>query len=172
MPGMAWHGLADEARTGMTLPVWAGLGATRHGLARQTRHGISRGTLLRGAPFFFENSSSMWRIFGLTLAPMFTTLHIPPPTPPEVSREEMAHARVVALKRELDLLNGEMLRFKTANKIRTDKFSRLLGVESPSIGGREVLRREWQTLLNRRDALVSAWHQSLHEWAQAKELKK
>jgi hypothetical protein len=86
-----------------------------------------------------------------------------------VDRVEETQRRVRQLKAELDSLDSEMLAFKTKNKIRTDRFGRLLGVECATLNGRASIETQWRVLLRRRDSLVSAWHKSLHEWAAAKQ---
>jgi len=92
-----------------------------------------------------------------------------PTIAPPIDRVQETQRRVRALKNELDLLDAEMLKFKTENRITTDRFSRLLGVNCNEITGRAAIEREWRVLLRRRDALVSAWHRALFEWSQAKE---
>lgn len=89
----------------------------------------------------------------------------------EPDREAEAHAVVVELKAQLAELDAEMLHFKSKFKIRTDRFSRLLGCESGMSGYAEI-EREWRTLLHKRDSLVTQWHAALFRWAEAKELAK
>lgn len=89
-----------------------------------------------------------------------------------VDREAEAHAEVVALKAKLAELDAEMLRFKSTFKVRTDKFGRLLGCESPGLGGFTEIEREWRTLLHKRDSLIPQWYSALHRWANEKEMAK
>jgi len=88
--------------------------------------------------------------------------------PEPVDREAEARARVQALKPQLAELDDEMLAFKSKFKVRTDRFSRLLGVECPGIDGYPVVETQWRTLLKKRDALVAQWHQALKAWSEAK----
>ncbi len=91
------------------------------------------------------------------------------PAPPiavePIDYKAAALERVKALKVKLDALDSEMLHFKTLHRIRTDRFSRLLSVESPGIAGFEPIAVEWRVLLKRRDSLVSQWHEALHTWS-------
>jgi hypothetical protein len=88
---------------------------------------------------------------------------------PPIDRVTETQLRVSELKKQLDELNGMMLAFKTKNKITTDRYSRLLGVNCSDIGGREKIECEWRVLLRKRDGLVDAWHKALFAWAAAKE---
>jgi hypothetical protein len=96
------------------------------------------------------------------------------PVEPEsvVDREAEAHQVVVELKMKLAALDADMLAFKSLHKIRTDRFSRLLGVESTTIGGFAEIEREWRILVRRRDSLISQWHAALYRWAELKEAAK
>jgi len=89
-----------------------------------------------------------------------------------IDRLKETHARVVEVKALLDALDNEMRVFKSLHKIRTDRFSRLLGVESPGIGGFAAIDAQWRELLRRRDRLVSAWHEALRIWSEVKETAK
>ena len=95
------------------------------------------------------------------------TLDEPAPTDPEAE----CLARVRTSKAVLDEINSEMREFKSRYKIRTDSFGRLLGVESPTLGGRAAIETQWRALLARRDKAVAEWHSALHEWADAKARK-
>jgi hypothetical protein len=88
---------------------------------------------------------------------------------PAPDREAECHARVREVKAELDRIDGTILSFKSTNRIKTDKFGRLLGCESATLNGREKIETEWRALLNRRDKIVERWHESLHQWAAVKE---
>jgi hypothetical protein len=92
---------------------------------------------------------------------------VPPPVIP-ADRVAEALKEVQEAKRQLDAINATMLRFKTKNAIRTDRFGRLLGVECVGIGGRAPIEREWRLLLGSRDAAVDRWDRALREWSQAK----
>jgi hypothetical protein len=88
---------------------------------------------------------------------------------PAVDYEAIAHERVRELKTKLDELDREMLHFKTKNRIRTDKFGRLLGVECAEITGYGAVSTQWRILLKRRDGLVTQWHEALKTWCETKE---
>ena len=96
----------------------------------------------------------------------FPASKTPLPIEPEpIDYKAAALERVKALKLKLDSLDGEMLAFKSQHKIRTDRFGRLLSVESAGIAGFEPIAVEWRVLLKRRDSLVSQWHEALHTWS-------
>jgi len=92
----------------------------------------------------------------------------PGPIAVAVNHVEETQSRVRELKNSLDALDAEMLAFKNKNRITTDRFSRLLGVNCSEMGGRAAVEREWRCLLRRRDSLASQWHAALHEWASMK----
>lgn len=79
-----------------------------------------------------------------------------------------AQDRVRELKVLLAALDAEMLAFKTKFTIRSDRFGRLLGIQSPSLTGRAAIENEWRALLCRRDRIVADWHQALHVWSELK----
>jgi hypothetical protein len=87
---------------------------------------------------------------------------------PVVDRVAEAQARVTELKSELSLLDAEMLAFKTKNRVTTDWFGRLLGVQCAAMNGRAAIEKQWRALLKRRDGLVSAWHKALFKWSEVK----
>jgi hypothetical protein len=87
---------------------------------------------------------------------------------PVIDHYEVAQERVSALKRQLDSLDSEMLAFKNKFTIRSDRYGRLLSIQSPSLSGRDAIEAEWRALLCRRDRIVADWHQALHEWSELK----
>jgi hypothetical protein len=89
------------------------------------------------------------------------------PEPP-VDREAAALAIVRELKSDLDALNSEMLRFKTENHVKTDRFGRLLAIQCATLTGRPVIEKAWRELLHRRDKIVAQWHAALREWSEVK----
>ena len=89
--------------------------------------------------------------------------------PVVVDRVEVAQTRVRQLKAQLDELDAAMLKFKTENRVTTDRYGRLLGVRVSELNGRAKVEREWRGLLKQRDSLVSAWHQALFAWSEAKQ---
>ena len=91
-----------------------------------------------------------------------------PPLAPPVDRIDAALARVKELKTALELLDAEMLAFKTKNKITADRFGRLLGCHCATITGKAAIETEWRTLLKKRDGLASAWHAALFAWSELK----
>jgi hypothetical protein len=91
---------------------------------------------------------------------------------PPIDAFSEALARVRALKASLDSLDKEMLAFRTANKVRTDRFSRLLAIECPTLNGRAAIEFQWRSLLRRRDKLANEWHAALHRYAELKEAAK
>lgn len=88
---------------------------------------------------------------------------------PPIDREAEALARVRELKTQLDELDGEMLKFKTKHRVRTNRFGLLLGIECATLTGRPPIEKAWRELLRRRDKIVAEWHAALREWSQAKQ---
>jgi hypothetical protein len=87
---------------------------------------------------------------------------------PPVDRFAQAQSHMRSLKAQLDSLDAAMLLFKKTHRVTTDRYSRLLGIQSPTLTGRAVIETQWQALLTRRDALVPQWHQALHQWSDLK----
>jgi hypothetical protein len=92
-----------------------------------------------------------------------------PPAPVDPEAESLALVRTS--KAVLDTIDADMLAFRTRFKVRTDKFGRLLAIESATLTGRAKIEAEWQGLLRRRDKAVAEWHSALHEWVGAKEAR-
>src|SRR6266487_1172178 len=90
---------------------------------------------------------------------------------PLTDHEAECLARVRTSKAVLDEIDSTMLTFRTRYTIRTDRFGRLLAVESPTLTGRAAIEAEWQGLLRRRDKAVAEWHSALHAWVGAKEAR-
>lgn len=90
---------------------------------------------------------------------------------PVPSPVEAAHAEVLRLKRELSQLDDEMRHFKTTNRLVTSKYGVIVRCWC-SFRERGRIESQWRELLKRRDALVSRWHQALHQWAFEKERAK
>jgi hypothetical protein len=101
----------------------------------------------------------------------FADAKLAEPEPAPVDAEAACRERVRVAKAELDRVDSAMLAFRTLHKIRTDRFGRLLAVESPTLGGYGKIQAEWEALLRRRDAAVSEWHACLHVWATVKQRK-
>jgi hypothetical protein len=95
-----------------------------------------------------------------------------PAIEPPINRVAQTLSRVTRLKSELARLDAAMREFKTANRITTDRYGRLLGVRCAEVNGRDVIEKQWRELLKQRDGLVTAWHKALFEWAAAKQEKK
>ncbi len=93
------------------------------------------------------------------------------PEPAQIDYEAACMERVRAAKAELDTIDSAMLAFRTRFKVRTDKFGRLLAIESATLTGRAKIEAEWQGLLRRRDKAVAEWHSALHEWVGAKDAR-
>lgn len=117
----------------------------------------------------------MWRYFGPTLPgemwPFSETQQTlePAPAAAPVDREAEARERVRVVKAELDAIDAEMLAFKTKFRVRTDRFSRLLGIEA-SLSQRPKIETEWFALLKRRDIATANWHAALFAWAATKKV--
>ncbi len=102
--------------------------------------------------------------------PFEQSVTVAEPAPP-TDHEAECLARVRTSKAVLDEIDSAMLAFRTRYKIRTDRFGRLLAIESPTLGGRAKIESEWQVLLRRRDKAVAEWHSALHEWVGAKDAR-
>ena len=95
----------------------------------------------------------------------------PEPELPPVDRLEEARLAMVSAKADLDLLDRAMLTFKTRHHVLTDKFGRLLSIQSATLTGRAKIEAEWRTLLARRDVVMTRWHAALFLWSDLKLLK-
>jgi hypothetical protein len=88
----------------------------------------------------------------------------------EIDRLAEAHGRVRELKAQLATLDAEMMNFKTKYKIRTNRFSQLLGVEC-GFAEHDSVATQWRVLLKRRDGLMASWYAALREFADAKQME-
>jgi hypothetical protein len=87
-----------------------------------------------------------------------------PNTPPALSSEEQALARVRSTKAELDKLNQEILEFRCAHSVLTDGLGQILSSKANTHAEHKHIADVWRGFQQRVNKGLHAWSDALAKW--------
>jgi hypothetical protein len=91
-----------------------------------------------------------------------------PASAPPIDREATLLAELHEIDWHLAALDVEIRHFRQKHSLKTDKFNRILGMQTAGLTDVAGLQTEWKALLKRSDQLFFRRNDVLRQWSAAK----